>query len=82
MTDKRRDYSTIASVILAMLALLVSAYAGYSHNDKETTSRISVVETQQKNDGATIQRIEGKVDTLDSKLDTLRDLLYSLKSVR
>ena len=73
MTDKRRDYSTIASVILAMLAFLVSAYAGYSHNDKETAQRITVVETQQKNDGAAINRIEGKVDTLDNKLDKLRD---------
>ena len=79
MTDKRRDYSTIASVILAMLAFLVSAYAGYSSNDKETAQRITVVETQQKNDGAAINRIEGKVDTLDTKLDALRDLLYSLR---
>ena len=79
MTDKRRDYSTLAAVAIAVLSFLVSAYVGYSHNDKETASRISVVETQQKNDGATIQRIEGKVDTLDSKLDALRDLLYSLR---
>lgn len=58
----KRDW--ILPIVIALLSLAVSAYAGYSHNDKELAQRISVVETQQKNDGKGLERIENKVDRL------------------
>lgn len=58
----KRDW--IVPVLLALMALAVSAYAGYSSTDKEMASRISVVETQQKNDGQRLERIEDKIDRL------------------
>jgi hypothetical protein len=60
----RFDAGTIAAILIALLSMLVSAFTGYSHNDKDIASRISVVETQQKGDHEGIQRVETKVDRL------------------
>ena len=53
------------------LELALSAFTGYTHNDKDISNRVSVVETQQRNDGLRqdstdkrLQRIEDKVDRL------------------
>lgn len=56
-------------VALAIFSLAVSSFVGYSNNDKAISERVSVVETQQRNDGARLERIERK---LDSVLDELR----------
>ena len=81
MTDKHRDNSTIVAVALALAGFAISAYAAYSHNDKETAQRITVVETQQRNDGKTIERVENKVDLIDDKQDLLDDKLDDLRIV-
>lgn len=52
------------SLILAGVSLIVSAYAGYNHNDKAMEHRVTTIEVQQKNDASTIQRVESKVDKL------------------
>jgi hypothetical protein len=52
------------AIVIALLSLFLSAFVGYSHNDRDISNRVSVIETQQKNDGATIQRVESKVDRL------------------
>lgn len=61
---KVRDFGTIATIVIALLSLAVSAFVSYTHNDKEMASRIAVVETQQKNDHDGINRVEVKVDKL------------------
>lgn len=61
---KQLSSEALVAILVALLSLAVSAYAGYAHNDKDISNRVSVIETQQKNDGATIQRVEGKVDRL------------------
>lgn len=60
----RLSSEALAAIIIALLSLALSAYAGYSHNDKDISNRVTAIETQQKNDGATIQRVESKVDQL------------------
>ena len=71
MTDKRRDYSTLAAVIIAVVSFLVTAYASYAHNDKDITSRVVAVEVKQTNDHDAIIRIEAKQDKTNDKLDRL-----------
>lgn len=68
---KRLTPEIVVTIVIALLSLVLSAYAGYSHNDKEITSRVVAVETQQKNDHDAINRVEGKVDKVDGKLDRL-----------
>lgn len=53
---------------LAGVSLLVSAWVGYVKNDTTLVSRISVVETQQKNDGSKLERMENKLDRILEKL--------------
>lgn len=57
----------LAPILLALVSLLFSAYVGYSNNDKSLSSRITAVETQQKNDREAIQRIENKLDRFYSE---------------
>lgn len=54
----------IVAVVIALLSLIVSGYASYSHNDKEISNRVTAVEVQQRNDTDGIKRVEGKVDRL------------------
>ena len=58
----KRDW--IVPIAIATASLAASAFANYNSTDKETASRISIVETQQKNDGQRLERIEGKIDRL------------------
>lgn len=61
----------LVPIILALIALLSSAFANYSHDDKKLGERVTAVEVQQRNDTQSINRVEGKVDKLDAKLDRL-----------
>jgi hypothetical protein len=56
----KRDW--LIPVVLALLSLAASAFANYNDNDKNLTSRIAVVENQQKNDTQRLERIETKLD--------------------
>lgn len=54
----------LSAILIALLSLVLSAYSGYSHNDKQIEHRLSVVETQQQNDGPRLERMENKLDKL------------------
>jgi hypothetical protein len=51
-------------LVIAGVSLAVSSWASYTSNDKELTSRVTAIETQQKNDLKSIDRIETKLDKL------------------
>jgi hypothetical protein len=65
----KRDW--LLPLVLAGLSFAVTAYASYSSNDKATATRITVVETQQKNDDRRLERIETKIDKMDDKVDQI-----------
>jgi hypothetical protein len=71
MTTKTHDRTIITTVIIAIVSLLLSAYIGYSHNDKDISNRMVTVETQQKNDEQALIRIENQVDKTNLKIDRL-----------
>lgn len=48
----------------ALIAAGLSLVAGYFHNDKDLTSRVTAVETQQKNDHEAIVHTSEQVDKL------------------
>jgi hypothetical protein len=61
----------VTTAAIAFVSLALSAYAAYSHNDKDLSNRVVAVETQQKNDHEraaddrdAVKRIESKVDRL------------------
>lgn len=61
----KRDWAPIlVPVGIALLSLVISAWTGYTSSDKELNRRITTVETQQKNDGSRLERIENKVDRI------------------
>lgn len=47
---------------LTLLSLLVSAFVGYAYSAQVVGSRLSVVETQQRYEGARLDRMEDKID--------------------
>lgn len=65
MSPVLRKYS---SWIVPFLIAGGSMVAAYFHNDKVLAERVTVVETQQKNDDASIHRVEAKVDKVYDKL--------------
>jgi peptidoglycan hydrolase CwlO-like protein len=68
----KRDWLPIfAAILLALFSLSVSGWAAYSSNDKANVQRIQAVETQQKNDGNRLDRIENKIGQVDEKIDKL-----------
>lgn len=72
MTQQRKyDYMLIATIVIALMSFIVSAYAGYTSNDKVTSGRITALESQQQNDRESIIRIENRVDKANDKLDRL-----------
>jgi len=54
--NKRLWSEAIAALVIALLSLALSAYAGYTHNDKEVSNRVTAIETQQVNDTKAIER--------------------------
>lgn len=48
----------------ALIALAASALAGYYHNDKELSNRVTRVEQAQKDDHEAIQHTASQVDRL------------------
>lgn len=58
-------------LILAGLSLVVSAFTGYTRNDKDLVQRVSVLEAHQEDSVSRLGRIETKVDNVDGKMDTL-----------
>jgi hypothetical protein len=56
-------------IAIALVSLAVSAYAGYSVNDKSIAQRITAVEVQQSNDKDRLVRIENKLDELARRLE-------------
>ena len=69
----------ILPVVLALFSLAVSGWASYTNNDKELASRITAVETQQKNDSKGLDRIESKVEKIESKIDQIYGYLVEKK---
>lgn len=65
----------LVTIILALLSLVVSAWNGYSRNDKANAVEIAKLQTQQKNDQDAIVRVEVKVDKVDGKIDRVIDLM-------
>jgi len=66
----KRDWLVpfLSSLVLALMSLAFSAYAGYNNNDKVTAGKVSAMENQQKNDGQRLDRIENKIDRLLEKV--------------
>lgn len=60
----RKSPEALTAIIIALLSLILSAYSGYNHNDKEMTSRIAVLETHRTDDKERLDRIETKIDSL------------------
>ena len=58
----KRDH--LIPVLLVVASLVLSGYVAYTNNDKAITGRVIAVETQQKNDGSRLERIEAKLDRL------------------
>jgi type II secretory pathway pseudopilin PulG len=59
--------ATIISIIGFILSVAISSYAGYTHNDKDLSNRMTAVEVQQKNDKEAAA--EMKTDIRDIKKD-------------
>lgn len=60
----------LATSAIAVAGFAISTYHAYTRNDKELSNRVSIVENQQTNDGARLERIENKVDkVLDHLLE-------------
>lgn len=70
-TRSQFDAALITTIVIAVLSLAMSAWVSYAHNDKDLTSRVTAVETQQKNDHEGMQRVDGKLDKLDEKVNKL-----------
>lgn len=51
-------------LIPALIALMASALAGYFHNDKELTARVTAVEHDQRSDHESIIHTRDQVDKL------------------
>lgn len=52
------------AVLLSILAMLGTLYSGYAHADKESSIRLTTVETQQKDQDDKINHIQSQVDKL------------------
>jgi hypothetical protein len=59
------------ATISGVISLGVAGYVGYTSNDKELAVKVGQVETQQRNDGDRLNRIEIKVDSVDDKIDRI-----------
>lgn len=69
----------LVAVILALLSLVVAGFSGYSHNDKDLTSRIVKVETRQDGMDRSLDRVESKLDEVNRKVDRLMELMIGGK---
>ena len=65
----KRDWlGPFVAIFLAFVTYAIAAYTSYSANDKVISNRVSVVETQQQNDGKRLERMEFKLDQVLSAL--------------
>jgi propanediol dehydratase large subunit len=55
-------------IALAGVSLVVSGWSSYTNNDKAFAQRLTAVETQQLNDGRSLQRIEQNLDEIRATL--------------
>lgn len=60
---------------IALLSLTVSAYTGYTSNDRETVQRVAVVESHQGDDRRTLEEIKLAVKELDAKVTQILIIL-------
>lgn len=60
---------------LALLSLAVSGWSNYNRTDREMSNRVTAVETQQRNDGLQLERIERRVERVDEKVDKVLDVV-------
>ena len=69
----KREWIVPLAIAIAtgVLSLVVSAYVGYSSNDKVLAVKVGQVETQQKNDGDRLNRIENNINNIDDKVDRI-----------
>lgn len=63
------------TLVVAIISLTLSAFNSYTRNAQDLSNRVAIIENQQRNDGAAIQRVESKVDKVDGKVDKLSDYL-------
>jgi hypothetical protein len=63
-----RNGQVIATIVIALVSLALSAFAAYTRTDKDITTRLVTVEVQQKNDEATTK---DRLDRIERKLDTV-----------
>lgn len=54
--------------LVPFILVALSAFAAYSHNDKDISNRLTAVETQQRSDAPRLQRIEDKLDKVVDKI--------------
>lgn len=64
MKPSRFPAQMALTILLALLSLVLSAYASYNHNDKQIEHRLTAVEKQQENDAPRLERMENKIDKL------------------
>lgn len=72
---RKLSTEALVAILVALLSLILSAYTGYSSNDKDMSNRMTAVETKQKSDreqyAESIQHVEKAVLRVDSKVDRL-----------
>jgi hypothetical protein len=61
----------IMPIVVFILSMTIMGFSGYFNNDKALAERITAVEAHQGDTEKRLDRIETKVDTLGSKLDTV-----------
>lgn len=69
----------LATVIIAVVSLILSGFVAYTTSQDTDHSRITAIEVQQKNDGDSLKRIEGKVDKQGDKLDKVYEYIVGVK---
>lgn len=75
MTSKPIDLRGILPLVIALLSLAISAYAGYSATDRETIQRITTTEAHQVDDRKTLDEIKTQLKAVDSKVTEVLILL-------
>jgi hypothetical protein len=69
------DYRWLLPLVLALLSLTISAFAGYNRNDRETIQRMSTVEAHLADDRKNMDEIKIAVRQTNDKLTEVLILL-------
>lgn len=55
-------------LVVAGASLLASGWSAYNHNDKQTSNRLTAVETKQADDRETLKHVSEQVDKIYDKV--------------